>query len=183
MIGEERPDVVAAMREVGMSIRAIAAGIGVGQKTVQRDLEEDPTVSKDTVTTRPEKIIGLDGRTVKADRPKLSSPDRVRKAVAAYNATDAHDVTLRVVGRTPSQRDGSRYVDPSRTPSFEPDSGHRAEPTPHAHCGTAPPFRVQATGLPTHRACTPRHLQYRGAERNRKNAQSARQTAKYTCSR
>lgn len=64
---EDRAEVVASMREIGMSTRAIAAATGLGYGTVQRDLSEpsgDPNGSPDTV-------IGLDG---KQYQPKPPAP-------------------------------------------------------------------------------------------------------------
>lgn len=60
---EDRAEVVASMREIGMSTRAIAAATGLGYGTVQRDLTDqsgDPNGS-------PDSVVGLDG---KAYQPK-----------------------------------------------------------------------------------------------------------------
>ncbi|MFI6867583.1 hypothetical protein [Nocardia sp. NPDC050406] len=69
---EDRAEVVASMREIGMSTRAIAAATGLGYGTVQRDLREpsgDPNGSPDTV-------IGLDGKQYppKPVAPQSDSP-------------------------------------------------------------------------------------------------------------
>lgn len=89
----ERREVVVSMREAGMSTRAIGAALGVGNKTVHRDLGP---VSNDT----PAPVTGLDGKTYDpkpidpapepevidaeiVDEPRsVNLPDRSREAVA-----------------------------------------------------------------------------------------------------
>ncbi|MEU6587007.1 hypothetical protein [Nocardia sp. NPDC046763] len=60
---EDRQEVVASMREIGMSQRAIAAAIGLSKGTVQNDLAAsgqfcppEPVLSSDTKTQQPESI-------------------------------------------------------------------------------------------------------------------------------
>lgn len=65
---EDRQEVVASMREIGMSTRAIAAATGLGYGTVQRDLPDhsgDPNGS-------PELVLGKDG---KSYLPKPTDPE------------------------------------------------------------------------------------------------------------
>jgi IS30 family transposase len=57
---EQRREIVAEMRSAGMSTRAIGSALGVGNKTVARDIEE-ADVSDDT--PEPAKVVGLDGKT------------------------------------------------------------------------------------------------------------------------
>ena len=57
---EERQEVVASMREIGMSVRAIAAATGSGTRTIQRDLQAG--VANDHTST-PAPITGTDGKT------------------------------------------------------------------------------------------------------------------------
>jgi len=55
---EQRLEIVATMRSEGMSTRAIASALGVGHKTVARDIKSSP-VSDDT----PAPVTGIDGKT------------------------------------------------------------------------------------------------------------------------
>lgn len=55
---EERQEVVASMREIGMSTRAIASATGTGYGTVARELAGDPNGSPE-----PNPITGTDGKT------------------------------------------------------------------------------------------------------------------------
>lgn len=60
---EERQDVVASLREAGLSQRAIASVTGVDQKTVSNDLRgREENSSPDS---EPEPVIGTDGKTYK----------------------------------------------------------------------------------------------------------------------
>lgn len=71
---EQRREIVAVMRGEGMSTRAIGSALGVGNKTVHRDLDE-ATVSDDTEEqTGTEPVIGLDGRERPATQPR-SEPE------------------------------------------------------------------------------------------------------------
>ena len=63
---EERPEVVASMREIGMSTRAIAAATGLGHGTVARNLPSG--VPNGT----PAPVEGLDGKTY---QPRLPAPE------------------------------------------------------------------------------------------------------------
>lgn len=53
---EERAEVVASLRESGLSIRAIAAATGDSRETIRRELPTDTNVSVDPV-------IGVNGKT------------------------------------------------------------------------------------------------------------------------
>lgn len=74
---EERSAVVASMREIGMSTRAIAAATGVDDRTVRRDLG--------AANAAPEVVTGRDGKTYppKPAEPELFSlPDPEEPLVA-----------------------------------------------------------------------------------------------------
>lgn len=68
---EERQEVVASLRESGLSIRAIVAATGVSDKTVSRDLRE---VSE---STTPASITGIDGKSYAASRPVAQSEEEL----------------------------------------------------------------------------------------------------------
>lgn len=84
---EQRREIVAEMRQAGMSTRAIASGLGVGNKTVARDLasvsgDTDDEESTDAFASveRPTTVTSLDGR----QRPATRSP---REPVAKVTET------------------------------------------------------------------------------------------------
>lgn len=60
---EDRAEVVASMREIGMSTRAIAAATGLSQRTISNEAREQ--------NCSPDTVIGLDG---KAYQPKPPAP-------------------------------------------------------------------------------------------------------------
>lgn len=63
---EERQEVVASLRESGLSIRAIAAATGISDQTVQRDLSCSESLHDDTseadVPAESPKVVGIDGK-------------------------------------------------------------------------------------------------------------------------
>lgn len=59
---EERQEVVASLRENGLSVRAISAATGVSDKTVMKDLRQ---VSESTTP-----VLGADGKTYTTTRPE-----------------------------------------------------------------------------------------------------------------
>ncbi|WP_280265247.1 hypothetical protein [Nocardia wallacei] len=65
---ENRSEVVASMREIGMSTRAITAATGLGKGTVQRELEPGGPIGA------PESVTGLDGKTYQP-KPPAPEPD------------------------------------------------------------------------------------------------------------
>ncbi|WP_143876205.1 hypothetical protein [Nocardia fluminea] len=65
---EERSEVVASMREIGMSTRAIAAATGLGKGTVQRELETGGPIGA------PDAVTGIDGKSYQP-KPAVSEPD------------------------------------------------------------------------------------------------------------
>ncbi|QLY33956.1 hypothetical protein H0264_18525 [Nocardia huaxiensis] len=56
---EERSEIVASLREIGMSTRAIAAATGLGQGTVHREIEGLRTAVPNGT---PDSVVGLDGK-------------------------------------------------------------------------------------------------------------------------
>lgn len=62
---EERQEVVASMREIGMSTRAIGTAIGASEATVRRELAG---ASNDAPVSAPQPVVGTDGKTY-APRP------------------------------------------------------------------------------------------------------------------
>lgn len=62
---EERREVVASMREQGMSTRAIASGIGVSQDTVNRELARERNRSPESGLSP---VTGTDGKTYEGRR-------------------------------------------------------------------------------------------------------------------
>ncbi len=62
---EERSEVVASMREIGMSTRAIAAAVGVDHATVSRELSGGANAT-------PVPVTGVDGKTY---QPRLPAPE------------------------------------------------------------------------------------------------------------
>jgi transposase-like protein len=61
---EERQEVVASLRESGLSIRAIVAATGISDKTITKDLRQ---VSE---STTPDEITGTDGKSYSSSRPE-----------------------------------------------------------------------------------------------------------------
>jgi hypothetical protein len=64
---ERRPDVVRSLRQTGMSLRAIAAAMGVTDHTVRRDLDE--STAANPAVELPATVTGLDGRERPARKP------------------------------------------------------------------------------------------------------------------
>lgn len=85
---EERSEVVASMREIGMSSRAIAAAIGSSQDTVNRALAEGER-NRSPQSVAP--IVGTDGKTYQpkppAQEPEPRSPRRRPITDAFFDAT------------------------------------------------------------------------------------------------
>lgn len=74
---EERQEVVASMRESGLSVRAIAAATGLGRGTVDRELSGVPNGTPDVV-------VGMDGKAYAPTRPTPTP-------AVQYNAFDGSD--------------------------------------------------------------------------------------------
>lgn len=65
---DQRREIVAGMSEAGMSVPAIASGLGIADRTVQRDLRQVVT------PVTPSLVTGLDGKST-VDRDLGSVPD------------------------------------------------------------------------------------------------------------
>jgi len=78
---ERRPE-VAALRQAGMSTRAIAAAVGVSDKTIRNDLDE-----LRTTTQLPDEITSLDGRTRPATRPEVITAEEFVERYEADSET------------------------------------------------------------------------------------------------
>jgi hypothetical protein len=74
LLREERAEMVCSLRQAGLSIRAIASGVGISDQTVQRDLaagvvnhytspEEPDVVDAELVDEPTPTITGTDGKT------------------------------------------------------------------------------------------------------------------------
>jgi hypothetical protein len=84
---ERRPNVVRALRQTGMSLRAIAATMGVTDHTVRRDLDE--STAANPAVELPDTTNGLDGRNQPARRkpPTPTPPTSSRNTTARFRAT------------------------------------------------------------------------------------------------
>lgn len=67
---EDRQDVVASLRDHGLSTRAIAAATGADQKTVWNDLEDLAAAGEEFSSP----VTGTDGKTYSAGRPAAQRP-------------------------------------------------------------------------------------------------------------
>ncbi|MFD6357256.1 hypothetical protein [Nocardia tengchongensis] len=87
---EERSEVVASLRDIGMSTRAIAAATGLSQRTVARELAAgEPNDS-------PDPVIGLDG--------KAYQPKPIDRELDTANANDDQAEPGSEVPPTPRRR-------------------------------------------------------------------------------
>lgn len=74
---EERQEVVASLRESGLSIRAIAAATGIGDGTVRRSLTGAPNGAPDQ-----KPIMGTDGKTY-TPKPNISPNEHIAPGLTA----------------------------------------------------------------------------------------------------
>lgn len=81
---EQRRDVVAALREQGHSLRAIAGAVGTTHTQVRRDLNE---LERDVPV--PERSIGLDGKSRPTTRPTVVAAKNQKEADRAQQALTA----------------------------------------------------------------------------------------------
>ncbi|MFF0633483.1 hypothetical protein ACFYTS_13390 [Nocardia sp. NPDC004151] len=87
---EERSEVVASLRDIGMSSRAIAAATGLSQRTVARELAAgEPNDS-------PDSVVGLDG--------KVYQPKPIDRELDTANANDDQAERGSEVPPTPRRR-------------------------------------------------------------------------------
>lgn len=106
---EQRREIVASMRAEGMTTRAIGSALGVGNKTVHRDLS---SVSDDT--DGPSTVTSLDGRQRPARRPE---PDVVDAEVIEDEPalTDEPGRITKITGPSSVSSPGVRPEPPLRT--------------------------------------------------------------------
>lgn len=65
---EERQEVVASMREIGMSVRAIASATGTNRETIRQEVSGDRKLS-------PAPVTGTDGKTYTPQPQPQSEPE------------------------------------------------------------------------------------------------------------
>lgn len=95
---EERPEVVASLRESGLSVRAIAAATGDSRETIRRELLAGDTnvspepldvdadeLAEELIAAELPKITGLDGKSY----PTPAAPSQPRRRPIADQANDA----------------------------------------------------------------------------------------------
>lgn len=98
---EERQEVVASMRENGLSVRAISSATGLGYGTVQREITEpsgDPAGSPEDAIP----VTGTDGKTYTPRPPQPSKPrtDIPRTVNSALVQIDTARRTLEALTRS-----------------------------------------------------------------------------------
>jgi hypothetical protein len=116
---EERGAMVCALREQGLSIRAIASGVGISDQTVQRDRQSDfneAVVNHYTLTyghaeahaaqpdtpTEPETVTGSDGKTYPKHKPAPPPPNPfVGKFYKALTELMRHAIQLDILTQKP----------------------------------------------------------------------------------
>lgn len=87
---EQRRQIVADMREVGMSTRAIGAALGVSVGTVQADRSE--LNSRTETRAEAADVIGLDGRRRPATQPPVAKQTETTKTEQWFNPTTGEQV-------------------------------------------------------------------------------------------
>ncbi|MBC3193836.1 hypothetical protein H7X46_22500 [Pseudonocardia sp. C8] len=117
---EERREVVASMREHGMSVRAIASATGQGYGTVQRDVSAsgDPSGSPDSPEStapsprehrgerQPAEITGLDGKTYTSP----TMPTSMRRSPLPQQFLALHRDLIRVSNRLSKLHGDDRFT-------------------------------------------------------------------------
>lgn len=108
---EERQEVVASMREIGMSVRAIASATGTNRETIRQEVSGDRKLS-------PAPVTGTDGKTY-TPRP-ASQPERPEPEPEHADKPVSHD-------RKPTEFITPDQLDALNTPPERADKP-RAEP-------------------------------------------------------
>jgi transposase-like protein len=116
---QQRREVVAALRQEGHSLRAIAGATGVSQGQVRRDLSG---VSQDTPAT----VTGRDGKSYPSKRP---AAERVAQIQAL--ADEGH--TARQIGERLGVRGSAGEVAPTEPTGEEDSPPAPARAIPRAH--------------------------------------------------
>lgn len=86
---EERPEVVASLRDAGLSIRAIQAATGISQPTVIKDLRQNEVLNS-LAPENGSEVTGTDGKTYPARQPapRAKKPDTLRAVAVALHKLD-----------------------------------------------------------------------------------------------
>lgn len=86
---EERPEVVASLRDAGLSIRAIQAATGISQPTVIKDLRQNEVLNS-LAPENGSEVTGTDGKTypVRQPAPRPKKPDTLRAVAVALHKLD-----------------------------------------------------------------------------------------------
>lgn len=121
---EERQEVVASLRESGLSIRAIEAATGVSRPTVIKDLRANEVVN----SSPPVEITGTDGKSYAATRPQPTAPqaDEFSGGEWAEPDGDVHSGQVHILDHTDLET-----VTPTvavRSPEPEPKTKRRPLP-------------------------------------------------------
>jgi hypothetical protein len=122
---EERPEVVASLRDAGMSIRAIAAATGDSPRTVGRSLsgganatpDEDWTLDGNKVPkdktgppyNEPAPIIGIDGKTYPSTPPRPPTPPKPQRRALTDSFFDAMFDLTREIERLQRLTEDDRF--------------------------------------------------------------------------
>lgn len=95
---DQRREIVAALREHGHSLRAIAGAVGVEQTTVRRDLSG-------VAPATPAEVTGQDGKRYPARRPTIVATkderqaEKAQRALSSIRGTPEGPRTVRDIGR------------------------------------------------------------------------------------
>lgn len=103
---EERQEVVASLRDTGMSVRAIAAATGNSVGTIHSELRAGVQNRTPNLAPEPQKITGTDGKTY--PQPAARPTAAPRPALPPQFQTAAHELT-RVIGRFERLQGDDRY--------------------------------------------------------------------------
>jgi hypothetical protein len=113
---EERPEMVASLRQSGLSIRAIASATGIDKNTVQADLTQvseihtpDPVdedaLTEELIAAEPRApVIGIDGKRYRPQRKPAPKPGRTPTQGSGCGTVSAFTVERRQPEPTPTQR-------------------------------------------------------------------------------
>lgn len=128
---EERAEVVASLRESGLSIRAIASATGTAYNTVLKDVTQFESrgvdadeLAEELIAAEPPKVTGLDGKSYK---PTSAAPTKPRRGAITDDAgrigRDLASITRRL----------NKLLDDDRFSRNREEIGCRIRPYPQ-HC-------------------------------------------------